>query len=200
LPSIMARFHERFPLMRLRVMDRTAEDVMRSVSHGDVEFGVSMMVEETSELSFTPLMEDPYELVCRRTDPIAKLRNVTWKDLAGYSLVRIGRANSGNRALLDRALQKANINLEWAYEVYNLDTVLRLVEAGLGISVMPRTAITTSQQSTLVAKSLGSPSVRRTICLVERRNGRLSPPAQFLRDMLLAARTPRQKRQSAKTG
>jgi DNA-binding transcriptional LysR family regulator len=188
LPSIMARFHERFPLIHLRVMDRMDAEVLRSVLRGDVEFGISLNVDESSELNFTPLMEDPYQLVCRRKDAISKLRNVKWRDLAGYPLIRIGRANSGNRALLDRALAKANLSLEWFYEVYNLDTALRLVEAGLGVSVLPRSAIVAARQPALVAKPLGYPSVSRTIGLVERRNGRLSPPAQYLREMLLASK------------
>jgi DNA-binding transcriptional LysR family regulator len=85
-------------------------------------------------------------------------------------------------------LAKANIGLDWFYEVYNGDTALRLVEAGLGVSVFPRSAVMAARQTPLIAKPLGSPTVSRTIGLVERRNGRLSPPAQYLRDMLLRER------------
>lgn len=189
LPSIMGHFHERFPRMRLRVMDRTPQEALSSVIRGDVEFGINMVGAHMEDVTFTPLVEDPYVLVCRRSSALAKKRSLTWGDLAGHSLIRVGRVSSGNRVLLDNALTEAGVQLDWFYEVNNLDTALRLVEEGLGASVLPAMALETSKHPSLVAKPVGSPDVFRTIGIVERRKGRLSPPAQYLKDMLMAARS-----------
>jgi len=188
LPSIMGHFHERFPRMRLRVMDRTPQEALNSVIRGDVEFGINMVGASMEDIIFTPLVEDPYVLVCPRGKALAKKRNPKWSDLADHPLIRVGRVNSGNRVLLDNALAQAGVHLDWFYEVNNLDTALRLVEEGLGASVLPQMALQTSKHPSLAVRPIGPPNVSRTIGIVERRKGRLSPPAQYLKDMLLTAK------------
>lgn len=189
LPAIMGHFHERFPRMRLRVMDRTPQEALSAVVRGDVEFAINMAGADRDDVTFTPLVEDPYVLVCPRRKALARKKVVRWTDLIGQPLIRVGRVNSGNRAYLDNALTAADVRLEWFYEVNNLDTALRLVEKGLGASVLPRMALQASRHPSLASRPIGPPMVSRTIGIAERRNGRLSPPAQYLKDMLLAGGT-----------
>ena len=83
-------------------------------------------------------------------------------------MIRIGRENSGNRAHLDAALIKANVQLDWFYEVNNLTTSLGLVEEGLGAVVLPRLAAPHGHHSLIVTKPLRGPEVTRTIGIIER--------------------------------
>lgn len=77
------------------------------------------------------------------------------------------------------------MDLNWFYEVNHLSTSLGLVEAGLGIAVVPRLATPQSEHPLIAVVELDDPLVTRTIGLVERRGGRLSASAQRLRQMLL---------------
>jgi DNA-binding transcriptional LysR family regulator len=61
---------------------------------------------------------------------------------------------------------------------------LGLVEAGVGISVLPRLATPKDDHPTIVTRPISAPSVSRTIGIIERRNGRLSPAATRFRDIL----------------
>jgi len=189
LPKVIKHFNQRYPLIRLRVLDRAPQEGLESVVHGEVEFGINMIGSTETDVRFTHLMDDPYVLVCRRDHPLAKKKTVAWRDLAGHPLIRIGRPNSGNRALLDGALIKANVRLDWFHEVNNLTTALGLVQAGLGASVLPRLATPQSPQSphsNTITKPIRTPEVTRSIGIIERRKGRLSPAAKYFRDMLLA--------------
>src|SRR5262245_28215980 len=186
LPRVIKHFNQRYPQIRLRVLDRAPQEALDSVVHGEVEFGINMIGATETDVRFTHLMDDPYVLVCRRDHPLAKKKVVAWRDLAGYPLIRIGRPNSGNRALLDVALIKANLQLDWFHEVNNLTTALGLVQAGLGASVLPRLATPQSMHSNTITKPIRAPEVTRSIGIIERRKGRLSPAAKYFRDMLLA--------------
>lgn len=185
LPRALRKFHVRYPLIRFRVLDRSPQEALESVVQGEVEFGINMVGATETDVAFTPLLTDPYVLVCRRDHPLAKRRAVRWHDLAGHALIRIGRANSGNRAVLDAALASENVRLDWLYEVNNLTTSLGLVEAGLGASILPRLATPRTRHKVLVTLPIRAPEVTRTIGIVERRKGRLSPAAKFFRDMLI---------------
>jgi DNA-binding transcriptional LysR family regulator len=186
LPRVIKHFNLRYPLIRLRVLDRAPQEALESVVHGEVEFGINMIGSTETDVRFTHLLDDPYVLVCRRDHPLAKRRNIAWRDLAGHPLIRIGRPNMGNRALLDGALTKANVRLDWFHEVNNLTTALGLVQAGLGASVLPRLATPHGPHPQIITKPIRMPEVTRAIGIVERRKGRLSPVAKYFRDMLIA--------------
>jgi DNA-binding transcriptional LysR family regulator len=187
LPRVIKEFNKQYPLIRLRVLDRSPQEGLECVVHGEVEFGINMIGATETDVTFSHLLDDPYVLVCRRDHPLARKKDLAWHDLTGHPLIRIGRPNSGNRALLDGALTKANVELDWFYEVNNLTTSLGLVEAGLAASVLPRLATPSSPHPVIVTVPIRRPiEVTRAIGIVERRNGRLSPAAKYFRDMLLA--------------
>jgi DNA-binding transcriptional LysR family regulator len=187
-PRVFKQFSQQFPLIRLRILDRSPREVLECVMRGEAEFGINMIGSTETDVIFTPVMDDPYVLVCHRTHSLAKKRNLTWRNLADHPLIRIGRENSGNRALLDAALSKADVRLDWMFEVNNLTTSLGLVEAGLGATVLPRLAAPHGPHPVVVTKSIRSPEVARTIGIIERRKGRLSPAARLLRDLVLSER------------
>lgn len=183
LPRVIESFNRHYPHHRFRILDLSAHEALESVARGEAEFGINLTGSSHPEIVFTPLIEDPFVLACRRDHPLARRRRVAWKDLSGHKVVGVSR-NSGNRTILDNALAQAKVQIEFFYEVNHLTTSLGLVERGLGISVLPKLATPPSGHPTIVTKPIGDPEVKRTIGLIERRAARLSPTAQKFRDML----------------
>jgi DNA-binding transcriptional LysR family regulator len=185
LPKAIKHFNRQYPHIRLRVLDRSPQEALECVISGEAEFGINMIGSTERDVTFTPVMEDPYVLACHRNHPLARARSLTWHSLEGFPLIRIGRDNSGNRALLDSALSKANVRLDWFHEVNNLTTSLGLVEADLGATVLPRLATPHGRHPTVVIKPIRSPEVSRTVGIIEPRKTRMSPAARLFRDLLL---------------
>lgn len=190
LPRVVRSFNEKFPGIRFRILDISANEGLDAVANGEVEFGINITGAARADLNFTPLIEDPFVLACRRDHPLATAKSLTWADLAGHPLIGVSKT-SGNRAVLDRALTTAQVQLNWFYEVNHLSTSLGLVEAGLGISVMPKLATPQLEHPVIATVPLKGPLVSRTIGLVERRGGRLSPAAIRFREMLIQEWTDR---------
>jgi DNA-binding transcriptional LysR family regulator len=186
LPKVIRQFNSKYPNIRVRVLDRSPQEVLECVVRSEAEFGINMIGSVENDVTFTPIMDDPYVLACHRGHPAAKKSNLTWRALTGYQLIRIGRDNSGNRALLDVSLTRANVQLNWFYEVNNLTTSLGFVEAGLAATVLPRLATPQGSHPVIVTKTIRSPEVTRTIGVVERRKSRLSPAAKAFCDILLS--------------
>jgi DNA-binding transcriptional LysR family regulator len=184
LPSVIAPFNEQYPKIRFRILDLSANEGLESVARGEVEFGINLLGTSDPELTFEPLIEDPFVLACRRDHPLAKRDSLMWSDLEGQPLVAVSRT-SGNRILLDAALVRAGVRLSWSYEVTHLSTSLGLVEAGLGISVLPKLATPQGDHPIIVTRPIGSPEVARTIGVVRRRGGSLAPAAERFLEMLL---------------
>jgi DNA-binding transcriptional LysR family regulator len=184
LPRVIEAFNARFPGIRFRILDLSAAEGLDAVANGEVEFGINITGAARDDLSFTALIDDPFVLACRRDHAFALRQSLSWQELQGQPLIGVSKT-SGNRAVLDQALAHANLNLNWFYEVNHLSTSLGLVEAGLGISVLPKLATPQVEHPLIATVALLDPVVTRTIGLVERRGRRLSPAAVRFRDMLV---------------
>ncbi|MBS0560497.1 MAG: LysR family transcriptional regulator [Proteobacteria bacterium] len=184
LPRAIRRFSEIYPRIRVRVLDIGANEGLEAVARGEAEFGINFLGASCPELDFAPLAEDPFVIACRRDHPLAARKRLAWDQLAGHRVITVGR-NSGNRTLIDNALAQSGRTLTWAYEVTHLSGALGLVEAGLGVAVLPRLATPAPGHSTIRTIPLTAPMVTRTIGVVRRKGAVLAPSAAALHAILL---------------
>lgn len=184
LPKIVGDYHRRRPEVRLRLIEADLATVARRVVDGDAEFGIAFLVSETPELEIDELLVDPYVLACPADHALARSEHVAWRELRPWPLIVSG-TTSGNRRMLDAALRDIDWRPDRLIEIEHLTTSLGLVEAGLGISIIPRCAVPRDAQSRIAIRPLVEPTVARTIGLIRRRDAALSAVA---RDFRLALR------------
>jgi DNA-binding transcriptional LysR family regulator len=194
LPRAIGRFAEAYPRIRIRILDIGANEGLEAVARGEADFGINFIGASHTEIEFQKLVEDPFVLACRHDHPLASRKQVSWSELVSHRVITVGR-NSGNRALIDNALVRHGLQLNWAYEVAHLSGSLGLVEAGLGIAVLPRLATPAAGHPIIHTIRLIEPEVSRTIGIVRRHGATLSPHAsQFLKMLLEGWRSPSQTR------
>lgn len=186
LPEVLPHFSREYRNVRVRILDLSATECAEAVRTGEAEFGLSLPVASDADLSYEPLLDDPYGLVCRKDDPLAVAEPLTWADLASRRLVTVHRA-SGNRTTLEAGLAAAGINLTWFYEVTRLTSALALVDAGVGPSVLPRLACAGPEARDLVWRPLAEPAIARTIGLLRRPSAPISSAAARLVTLLVDA-------------
>jgi DNA-binding transcriptional LysR family regulator len=193
LPQVLQQYHEKYPRILLRVADDGAGDVLSSVVRGDADFGVNYVGAHEPNIDFEPVLKEAFVVACRKDHALAKRRKVSWAELGKYDYMTVAKA-SGNRFLLDLALADTPGRPRSFCEVRHVMTVVSLVEAGLGIAAVPQLAMPPGDHPTLVSIPLVEPSVTRTVGLIRRRGIALSPAAQHLYDMVLAARRAKARR------
>jgi DNA-binding transcriptional LysR family regulator len=174
LPKVLVAFRSKYPRIKIRIIDEVANTVLSTVLSGEADFGIGLGGILSDDVTFEPFAEDPFVLVCRPDHPLAEKKSVEWKDLIPHTFIRAGR-NNGNRVLIDVTLGREGVPPSWLYEVQHLTTSLALVEAGLGITVIPKMAIPEAGSS-LVIRPLANPHLSRSIGII-RRNGTSLPPA-----------------------
>lgn len=185
LPSVVRSFSERFPLIRIRVIDEAAGEVLASVVSGESDLGVSFMGSMLPEVDFSPMLTDPFVIALPRRHALAKRKSVSWKELSSERLIAVARS-SGNRQLLDDALAKAGVNPSYRFEVNHIATLLGMVEAGLGLAAVPRLALPAEHRE-LAGVALKDPAVSRVLGLATRHGATLRAPALVFCDHLRMA-------------
>lgn len=184
LPSVIRDYNNYYPNIRIRILEHSAGDCLEAVLNGDAEFGINMINITHPNIDFTPLVNEPFVLACRCDHELAQKKLVQWEDLNCLKLIGV-RRSSGNRSLIDQALESVGGKPNWFYEVRHLSTSLGMVEAGLGVAVVPSLAMPTDEHHVLVSRPLVEPVVRRTLGVVQRRETALSPAAEKFKEMLL---------------
>ena len=92
---------------------------------------------EAGELHIESLLQDPLVLVCRRDDEFAKPKSVGWASLAGRRMVMLNNT-SGSRQQIADTLTSEGVKPQVALELAQPSSVLAMVEANLGVAVVPR--------------------------------------------------------------
>ncbi|MBD8596522.1 LysR family transcriptional regulator [Pseudomonas sp. CFBP 8772] len=66
LPHAIRSFHAQYPLINIRLIDVSANEVSAAVASGEADFGVSFTGNLAPEIEFSPLLEEHYVVACRR--------------------------------------------------------------------------------------------------------------------------------------
>lgn len=181
LPAVLSRFKENYPHVRVRILDVSAKEGLDHVQRGEAEFAIGFLGASRPEFRFSPLVDDEFVLACRVDHPLARKKQVRWREIMGLPL--IVSHGTGNRPIIDEALSRSNLSLNWSFEVVHLSASFSLIEAGLGMAILPRMATPPGKHPIVTALPLRQPSIRRTIGIVERRDREMSKLAQELRDL-----------------
>ncbi len=194
LPKVLRDFHEQYPRIRVRIVDDSANGVLESVARGEADFGINFIGTQEPEIEFHVILKEPFVVACHRRHPIAQQEQVTWKELTRYDFMTVDKS-SGNRLLVDLALANSDVRPSWCFEAKHVSTLLGLVEAGLGIAVVPRLSMPPAEHPTLAQVRLVEPTLERNMGLILRQGRRLTPAAKKLYDMIdtMWPREPRQR-------
>ncbi|VXC92520.1 Uncharacterized HTH-type transcriptional regulator YbhD [Burkholderia sp. 8Y] len=177
LPSVIASYHRRFPRIRVKLLDSSANEVLGAVISGEADFGVSFMGSQESEVEFKLLLQERFVAACRRDHPLARKKRVTWNELYEHDYVSVDKT-SGNRLLLDQALAAVAPRAPSVCETRHVTTMLGLIEAGLGVAAVPSMAMPGHDHPILTSVPLVEPVVKRRVGIVRRRGRPLTPAAQ----------------------
>jgi DNA-binding transcriptional LysR family regulator len=185
LPAVLRAYHERFPRIRVRIIDGSANEVLSAVTHGEAELGLDMTGSDEPTLEFEPLLTETFVAACHRDHPLARRRTVTWAELGAYDFMTVDKA-SGNRLVMDLALASKRDRPQACFETRHVSTLVAFVEAKLGVAAVPRLSMPGKGHPALVSVPIVEPEVTRTVGLIKRRGRSLSPAAEHVYDMLRA--------------
>jgi DNA-binding transcriptional LysR family regulator len=183
LPAVLRQYHQRFPRIRVHVIDESANEVLSAVVHGEAEVGLDITGSDEPTLEFEPLLTESFVAACHRDHPVARQRAVTWAELARHDFMTVDKA-SGNRLVMDLALSARRDRPQACFETRHVSTLVAFVEAGLGIAAVPSLSMPRKGHAALVSVPIIEPEVTRTVGLIKRRGRSLSPAAEHLYEML----------------
>ncbi|HEV7625120.1 MAG TPA: LysR family transcriptional regulator substrate-binding protein, partial [Streptomyces sp.] len=178
-----ARFRGRYPGIELRVEEGGSRDLVRDLARGHLDLALIILPLQSTDpaLETTPILRENLVVVSPAADA-PRHAHVRIEDLRGQPLVMFRQGYDLREATL-AACRQAGFEPTFAVEGGEMDAVLRFVEAGLGLAVVPSMVL--SGRPGLAGTPLAPPGLQRTIALAHRKDVHPTHAARAFRETLL---------------
>ena len=137
LPPLIQSFRTAHPTMQVQVRDLQYEDVLTTVERGEADLAVTAFDDNSTKLHFEPLAREPMLLVLPKSHPLADVGSIALAQLATLPLMLLDRYAQVQTRLAAEC-DKHGLRLGPIQHATNVGTVLGLVDAGLGVTLLPR--------------------------------------------------------------
>lgn len=187
LPDALKAFLAGHPGVDVDVEESSSHDIVRSVEKGTVEVGVVADIVDFGDLEAYPFATDQLVVVMPRGHSLSGLGRPSFRSLLERDFVGLAPTNALQRHLGERAFQ-AGKPLKLRVRLGSFDAACRMVEAGIGLAIVPETAARRCRKTADIRfAKLADPWARRALHVCVRRSSELAPPARFLLDHLRGA-------------
>lgn len=139
LPERLKRFRAKYPLVEIALEERMSEDVVRACLDDSADIGVGVGKEVPSGVESWHFAHDPLMVVLPRRHALRRKSSVSYAEVLAHPLITIQSGGALDRLLRERA-REAHLPLKIGVSVSSFDAVCRMVQAGLGIAIVPTSA------------------------------------------------------------
>jgi DNA-binding transcriptional LysR family regulator len=183
LPSVLRAFRDVRPKIHLRVVEQTSVALLAAVKAREVDFGIGPLVAEEPDLMFDPVIDEPIFAVLPPAFHRAGRTDISLEDLAAHSVVMASNS-AALRVNLDHEIAQKGIDIKSGYEVTHTQTMLAFARAGLGVALLPATALPVPPEPDLQVLPVIAPTLLRRLCLISAKGAARSKPAAELSDLI----------------
>lgn len=185
LPPALSEMKVLHPAISVLFKDDSMRGILKNLDEGDCDIAIVSDDAMNHHGIDIPLVKDAFQVVCPNGHPLARLKQVAATDLAKHDLVLL-RRGSGIRDTFDRAIEKRGHSMTVVHETTQIHTLLGLVEAGVGVTVLPA-MLCPPVDHPIAVRPLARPTVSRTVGIVFPPGKEASPASQALAEAIQRA-------------
>jgi LysR family transcriptional regulator, hydrogen peroxide-inducible genes activator len=140
IPNYTAAFTKKYPDAKLRIVEETTSVLVEGLRDLSIDVAILALPLRYKDLQLFPIRTEPLFAVMRRDHPHASAESLALKDLRGESFVML-RDGHCFRDLSIATCTRARITPNIAFESGQFSSLLGMVAAGIGVSLVPEMAI-----------------------------------------------------------
>lgn len=185
--EVLTTFRPAHPAVELHIVEEGSRGLLERLDRGELDLAVitTSAVTVVRGVSIAPLLEEELVLISSASSPVAgDARSIDLASIAALPLIAFS-STYDLRATTDAAFAAASVTPTVAIEGAEMDAVLRFVERGLGVAIVPATVLL--ERPTLRSTRISDPVLSRTISIAHVDGVRLGPAATALRGALFSS-------------
>src|SRR5471032_1903672 len=184
LPDDIARFLALYPQIRFDIEERVGSAVVRAVADGRADLGIIAIQTPAQGLETVAYRNDELTVAVPAGHALAECSAVRFSEVLEHEFVGPHLESSMHTLLIAQA-EQLGLSLKLRIRISSFDSMCRMVSAGLGVAILPRSVIKQYLRShKLKAVTLDEPWAQRSLLLAFRKYEAASPTLRTLIDNL----------------
>jgi DNA-binding transcriptional LysR family regulator len=140
LPDDLADFLKQHPQLSVSLEEHTSPQIAQAVASGEIEVGVLAEIENSAGLELIPYRRDRLALIVPHDHPLATRQHLRFSEVLDAPFVML-HAGSAIHTFTMNAAALLGRHLDVRIQVRSFEAVCRMVGAGVGIGLVPRSAV-----------------------------------------------------------
>ncbi|MGY8527522.1 LysR substrate-binding domain-containing protein [Paracidovorax citrulli] len=136
LPGVLRTYLVNHPDVTVDIRERLSPDIVRAVQEGMVDIGIAAGGVHAEGLEVMPYRLDRLVLATALSHPLAQRKRVRFVETLDQDFIGLPE-ESAIHNFLKRAAADLQRTLHWRIQVSNFETAARMIEANVGIGVLP---------------------------------------------------------------
>lgn len=177
LPQLLRTFLRTHPGVHVTLKEASSPQLAGALREFEIDLAIIDEAGLGAGIASEVLFREPLVLAVPPGHRLAKADSATLESLSGEPFILM-KSGHGYRRIVTEALAAAGVEPQVVYESDEIETVQRLVEAGLGITIVPRMVRKAHGPAYI---DIGPPTPSRTLLIARRESGSLSAAAEAMR-------------------
>jgi LysR family hydrogen peroxide-inducible transcriptional activator len=186
LPKLIPILRRAAPAMQLHIQENFTHRLGDALKSGEVDVILIALPFVESGIETRALYDEPFFVAVPKGHPWEERKRITADELTRESLLLLGEGH----CLRDQVLEFCNAPRTRAIEGGSLETIRQMVASGVGVTVLPATAINPNVADPLIRILPLRPEPSRRVGLAWRRSFPRPEAIEALRKAILATNLP----------
>ncbi len=140
LPRVLPQLRRTHPELRLYLREEQTTRLLRHLDDGEIDLALIALPYDIGTLSQQVLFGDGFCFACARNHPLAERSAITTAEIADQPLMLLEEGHCLHQHALE-ICQRPGAPLRRQFEATSLFTMVQMVAAGLGVTLLPQLAI-----------------------------------------------------------
>jgi len=184
LPDLIRSFMDLYPLINVSLEEKPSLAVIKNVAENQADIGIFTRLPHGADIEVFPFRTDRLVLLVPNGNPLAEHSSVKFSETLEHEYIALRSGTHLNFQLI-KAANDLGRSLKIRMEVSSYDALCLMVQAGLGIGIMPAGSAQLYKMDGATVISLDEAWAARELCVCVRSQEALSGAARLFLEHLL---------------
>ncbi len=171
IPRFFPQLMKQYPDMDIRINEMQTESIKKALRHGDIDAGILAMLDGLDDFHCEPLFYEQFFAYVAKDDPLYNNKVIRTADLTGEYLWLLDEGHCFRDQLVKYCQLKAARRSKKAYSLGSIETFMRIVENGKGLTFIPELALSQlNEEQTRLVRPFAIPAPTRKIVMMTSKN------------------------------
>ncbi|BCA96153.1 hyaluronan synthase [Legionella antarctica] len=188
LPKVMPLINTNFPNLKVWLIEEQTERLVSKLEGGEIDAAI-MAQPIAGKFIYQNLFEEAFYFTCANNHPLAQSSSIAISDLTNQQVMLLAEGH----CLRDQAMavcQMAKMNEVADFTATSLETLRLMVQAGIGVTLLPALAVGTETSTLLKCIPFEEPVPTRSLALFWRSGTPKNHCLHALADLITQLITP----------